>query len=488
MVNEQIYTPGRVQQATINVAGELLKSVDLIPFNSEADGTLLPGSSADPTDHDPAYSDDVIFGGLGDDFIHGGSGDDAIGGGEALPESYAPVVFDPQQGSPAHGNDPEVEASMIDYLVRTDFTRPYNPGNLLLFGDGREHWNEPNPVTQRVGEFYLYDEYDPRRVILFNDNGTVWKDDSIDQATFDALKHYFLNQLDNEGGTTVRELENVLPENQPEFTPEEAQILGLVASYTDFEPNGTPIPQSLTLVESDGSDVIFGDMGNDWIVGGTGRDHIYGGFGNDLMNADDVLGGPGTSYDNGAFGSADAVGGDRGLNDTPETHLSWEDRVFGGAGLDILIGNTGGDRLIDALGQVPPQLWDFLAAQAASDGADVTRYADTGMTNGDRSKYSRIFIELGEPYGEMGLVTQQDHGFWQDQSGPPTDPQAGNIPGGARDILDTADFDNRTMDAFSKDVGNFTPTGGKLEVAAVTQGETSIRKDSNPSWGRMALY
>ncbi|MGD8418786.1 MAG: matrixin family metalloprotease, partial [Gammaproteobacteria bacterium] len=500
VLNEQIYTPGRVQQATINVEGELLKSVDLIPFNSEVDGTLLPGTSADPTDHDPAYSDDVIFGGLGDDFMHGGSGDDAIAGGEALEESYAPVVSDPDnatQGSPAQGNDPGVVATSLDAIVRTDFSRPYNPGNLLLFGDGDAHWNEPNPVTQRTGEFFLYDEYDPRRVILFENTADmgdpedwqVWKDDSVDPTT---LRHYFLNQMDNEGGTTVRELEGVLPENQPEFTPEEAQILGLVASYTDFAPNGTPIAESLTLVESDGSDVIFGDLGNDWIVGGTGRDHIYGGFGNDLMNADDVLGGPGTSYDNGAFGSADAVGGDQGLNDTPETHLSWEDRVYGGAGLDILIGNTGGDRLIDALGefnsyivpfapfgidtvsrQVPPQLWDFLAAQGAGDGADVTRYADTGMTNGDRSKYSRIFIELGEPYGEMGLVTQQDHGFWQDQSGPPTDPQAGNIPGGARDILDTADFDNRTMDAFSKDVGNFTPTGGKLEIAAATQDETA---------------
>jgi hypothetical protein len=70
----------------------------------------------------------------------------------------------------------------------------------------------------------------------------------------------------------------------------------------------------------------------------------------------------------------------------------YEDRAFGGAGLDILIGNTGGDRLIDWVGefnsyivpfapfgiatvsrQVPPQLFDFLYAQAASDGADLTR-------------------------------------------------------------------------------------------------------------------
>jgi Ca2+-binding RTX toxin-like protein len=455
VLNEEIYTPGHVQQAMINIEGELAKAVDLTPFDNIEGATLVPVDSADPTTHDPQYADDVIFGGIGDDFIHGGSGDDAIGGGEALLESYAPVIEDdpdPAQGTP------------IDYLVRTDFTRPYNPGNLLLFGDGDEHWNEPNPVLQRTGEFFLYDEYDPRWVILFNDDGSVWKDDSVDPTT---LKHYFLNQLDNEG------TDNADP-----------QLDGLVESYVEFEPNGTPIGEEVA-VESDGNDVIFGDMGNDWIVGGTGRDHIYGGFGNDLMNADDVLGGPGTSYDTGEFGSADEA--DAGLNDTPETHLSWEDRVFGGAGLDILIGNTGGDRLIDHLGefnsyivpfapfgvatvsrQVPPQLWDFLSAQAASDGVDLTRTSDTGQTNGDRSRYSNVFDQLGEPYGELGLVTQRDHGFWQDQSGPPTDPQAGNIPGGRRDILRTADFDNRTMDAFSKDVGNFTPTGGQLAISSTT--------------------
>ncbi|MHC5112421.1 MAG: hypothetical protein ACYTHJ_21390, partial [Planctomycetota bacterium] len=475
VLNEEIYTPGRVQQAKVNIEGALVKSVDLTPFDNVEGASLLPGQSADPTFHDPQFADDVIFGGLADDFIHGGSGDDAIGGGEALPESYAPVISgDPGQGSPGQGNNPGTTATPIDYLVRTDFSRPWNPGNLLLFGDGDEHWNEPNPVLQRTGEFFLYDEYDPRRIILFDSTtDQVWKDDAIDPnnpANADSLKHYFLNQRDFEGTDNT-----------------DLQLDGTILSFVDFAPNGTPIGDEVE-VESDGNDVIFGDMGNDWIVGGTGRDHIYGGFGNDLMNADDVLGGPDNIYDTGNFGSADED--DAGLNNTPETHISWEDRVFGGAGLDILIGNTGGDRLIDNLGefnsylvpfapfgvatvsrQVPPQLWDFLSAQAASDGVDLTRTTDTGQTNGDRSRYSNVFDQLGEPYGEMGLVTQQDHGFWQDQSGPPTDPQAGNIPGGARDILRTADFDNRTMDAFSKDVGNFTPTGGQLAISSATSSD-----------------
>src|SRR5207302_9030869 len=129
---------------------------------------------------------------------------------------------------------------------------------------------------------------------------------------------------------------------------------------------------------SDGNDVIFGDNGNDWIVGGTGRDQMYGGWGNDLLNADDDL------TTNG------------GLNDLPETQPSYEDRAYGGAGKDVLIANTGGDRLIDWVGEynsylVPyapfgmasvsrtlqPQLPEYLYALSPADGADPSRAYDT---------------------------------------------------------------------------------------------------------------
>ncbi|MCB9929003.1 MAG: hypothetical protein H6844_06280 [Alphaproteobacteria bacterium] len=431
VIDELVYTPGKVQTALINRSGELLKSVDLTPYSVDPEANLY----SNPLLSNPQQADDVIFGGLGDDFLHGGSGDDAIAGGEALPDSYT-QLFE---------NGVEVG------LVRTDFTRPWNPGDILKFGEDTDPWNAPKPIRSRLGEFYLYDEYDPRRVILFKDNGSVW--DANDPQDPTLYKQYFLNQLDNEGET----------------------FLG----YTGFEPNGTPIGDEVPR-ESDGNDAIFGDLGNDWIVGGTGRDHIYGGFGNDLLNADDVMGGPGTSYDETA-----------GLNDAPDTHLIWEDRAYGGAGLDILIGNTGGDRLIDWSGefnsyivpfapfgiatvsrQVPPQLFDFLWAQAASDGVDVTRFGDTGQSN-SRSRYSNVSESQGDPDGELGLVTQRDHGLWQDQSGPPTDPQAGNIPGGRRDVLRTADFDNRTMDGFSVDRGNFVATGGSLSVAAASPGDVA---------------
>src|SRR5690606_37217492 len=128
--------------------------------------------------------------------------------------------------------------------------------------------------TRRAGEFYLYDEYNPRKKIMIDDGG--------------SLVDFLLN----------------------------------------FDPSEGPLAPGSTKA-TDGEDRLFGDVGNDWLVGGTGRDNLYGGWGNDLMNVDDDH----------------ATGG--GLNDTPDTDVSYEDRAYGGAGRDVLIGNTGGDRLID---------------------------------------------------------------------------------------------------------------------------------------------
>src|SRR5205823_5742596 len=128
--------------------------------------------------------------------------------------------------------------------------------------------------------------------------------------------------------------------------------------------------------------------------------------------------------------------------------------------VDILYANTGGDRLIDWVGefnsylvpfapfgaatvsrQVPPALFDFLYALGHAQGADPTRWEDN----------STLKPRWGEPYGELGIVTQKDSGLWQQQTGSPSDPQAGNIPGGPRDVLRTADFNNGTLSNFAPD-------------------------------------
>ncbi len=368
-----IDTPGDVLVATIDVTGELKKTVNLMPFNLDPDTSFQ-----DPL-FDPQFADDVIYGGWGSDFLHGGPGDDAISGAEALASSAA-LVFDPYS-SPDPNRTGRVLVSSYD--------RPFNPGNILAF------------EAYRAEEFASYDEYDPRSRIVVGG-------------------YEFLLNFEAE----------------------------------DLLPGGTPAQNN------DGDDVLFGDLGNDWLVGGTGRDHLYGGYGCDLLNADDDLGTNG------------------GANDGTDTDSSYEDIAFGGAGRDVLIANTGGDRLLDWAGEynsylVPfapfghftisrgpqPHEMVFLYALSAADGADPTRAADTGADP----------ARNGEPEGELGLVKQQDPD-WQDQTGAPADPQPGNIPGGKRDVLRGASFNDGSMEAFAPDSGVFQVSAGRLSVAAESLG------------------
>ncbi len=354
---------------------------------------------------DPLYADDVMYGGLGNDFLHGGSGDDAISGAEALPLAAV--------GQPGETQTSTVVV-LVDELILSGYDRPYNPGNLLMFNnvdlDGQhiEH-------RTRAGEFALYDEYDPLRRIILTD-GTV-------------------------------QYEFLLNFNQTEGTP----VIACVA----YDNRGRCT--SRVTAYNEGRDAIFGDLGNDWLVGGPGKDDLFGGYGNDLLNVDDDL----TT--------------NSGANDKPDTHPTYEDLAYGGAGRDVLIGNTGGDRLIDWVGEfnsflVPfapfgmatvsrtlqPQLPEFLYLLAASDGADPTRPYDTGNDP----------LRNGEPEGELGLVLQKDFD-WHEQTGAPADPQAGNIPGGKRDVLRTANFNDGKSQGFYSgqrclDCHQWTPGSGSI--------------------------
>jgi Ca2+-binding RTX toxin-like protein len=106
-LDQTISTPGNIQQATINVGGELKKTVNLTPFNVD------PNAGSQDLLFVPTDADDIIFGGLGSDFLHGGPGDDAISGAEALALKY-----------PDNAGDP------LEYF----FDNPGNPGDYLRFG------------------------------------------------------------------------------------------------------------------------------------------------------------------------------------------------------------------------------------------------------------------------------------------------------------------------------------------------------------------
>ena len=193
----------------------------------------------------------------------------------------------------------------------------------------------------RADEFLAYDEFNPMRQVFLNADGT------------------------------------------PSPTPTSSPFL---LNFNAGE--GPAVAGSTPQVFTDGNDMMFGDLGNDWMVGGTGRDWMFGGFGADLLNADD---------------DQTSAGGENNVPDGPQS--SYEDFAYGGAGRDVLIANTGGDRLIDWVGEfnsylvpfspfgmstisrmISPALQQFLYDLSRGAGADRTRAADTGadpLRNGE---------------------------------------------------------------------------------------------------------
>ncbi|TMC80709.1 MAG: hypothetical protein E6J08_09445, partial [Chloroflexi bacterium] len=350
------------------------------------------------------------------DIMYGGLGNDALHGGagdDAMSGAEAPLV--------SYTNNYKPDGTQINAsLIESDFAHPFNPGNVLGY----------SPTTTK---FAQYDANDPLRKILLTANGSLSKTGSG--------SNWLLNFDANEG-------------------PVDTMWIQGQTTY-----GGVP---------TDGNDTMFGDLGNDWLVGGTGRDKMYGGWGDDLLNADDNLDTPCAPTGTATTGC--------GLNTTTDTNPSYEDLAFGGAGRDVLISNTGGDRLIDWIGEfnsyltpyapfgmasvsrtLQPQLPEFLYALSQSDGADPTlaaRYASDPTRN-------------GEPFGELGLLRQTDAAI-ADNRGKPRDPQAGNTPGGKRDVLRTSG----TLPINSPGTSSDPPVGASRLVSAPARvdnnGQTAV--------------
>lgn len=398
--------------------------------------------------------DDDLIAGWGHDWISGGTGDDGVLGDDGRLMTSRNGSTEPLNG---------VTVATVQSTIST-------PGSIQVATINVTGQLKKMADLQPFG-LGLDTLYDPTLAddIIYGGLGNDWLhagwgDDAVSGA--EALPEFYstagrVNGYDPDGGdilgynTATGEFNgkagtpgagNLYDEYNPM-----TQITGFLLNFNADE--GLVVA---TGFETDGDDRIFGDLGNDWLVGGTGRDTLYGGWGDDLMNADD------DQRTNG------------GLNTAPDTHASYEDRAYGGAGRDVLIANTGGDRLIDWVGEfnsflVPfapfgqatvsrtlqPQLAEFLLALSKSDGADQT----LGSAGDPRQ---------GEPFGELGMVRQQD-AAWQDQTGGPRDPQAGNIPGGKRDVLRSSDLNNGQLQGFAADSGTWQLSGGALQVASTSQ-------------------
>lgn len=165
----------------------------------------------------------------------------------------------------------------------------------------------------------------------------------------------------------------------------------------------------------DGKDRLFGDPGHDWLVGGTENDRHFGGLGDDVINADD---------------NHDSQGGLNNEPDVPE--FADRDWGFGGAGLDVMIFNTGGDRMFDWIGEFN----SYVAPYAPFGNPETDRLISPHMVKflmnlGEACGADQALVESD---GELGLADQKDS-RWNDQMGGPRDPQAGNLPGVHRDTF-----------------------------------------------------
>ena len=380
VTNEQeiIRTPGNLQLALIYRSGLLNKSADMIAF--DLDGvTFGVDGAAEPQ---MTSANDIIFGGWEDDFIHSGYGDDAVSGAEALPVYYSGDSV--SVSGIGEVNDFLKAQQDTDVLAPAAAPDPfwyglglYNPGDVLRFSAF-----DPE-------EFALYDENDPRSLIMVTElvSGS------------EIILPFLLNNDASEG------------------------------------------PDDLTFtmdLQTDGADHLFGDLGNDWIVGGTGRDHFFGGRGNDLLQMDDDLN-TGVHND----------------NKKPDSYQEYADIAFDGAGRDYLILNTGADRAISWIGEfnsfiVPfspfgafqiarllqPHTEQFVLDLAHASGGDtsapdILRFAEQVAIDDklDNPLDPSIYDDRqGSPFNELGMVRQEDFD-WNEQSGPPDDPQAGNEKG-----------------------------------------------------------
>ena len=150
-------------------------------------------------------------------------------------------------------------------LLRLDYGHPGNTGDVLHFGADTNPWHSNGHTQSRLGEFLLYNEYDPRRAILFFDDGKVWRCTATIQA-----------------GTTAPSTGGDAPTAEPVLPQLLEQRGQVINGCVETSPSGSTCLRRAD-AWSDGDDVIFGDLGNDWLVGGTGKDTLWGGWGNDLL-------------------------------------------------------------------------------------------------------------------------------------------------------------------------------------------------------------
>ncbi|MCX2973495.1 LEPR-XLL domain-containing protein [Halieaceae bacterium IMCC8485] len=342
--------------------------------------------------------DDNLIGGVGYDRIYGGSGVDGILGDDGLIQVSRNGTAEPLNG---------VDEATSQQVIRT---KGKFVGAVV----------NPNGEIHKAAELHAWDV--GGNDVIYGGLGDDFihggsGDDAISGA--EALEiHYHSQPQDPTDDTPVADYRIVggsysyNPANPLEYNEVDQKLRGFNAEdprplIADFLLNFDQDAGTVIGGDGDGIDRIFGDMGNDWIVGGTGADRMFGGLGDDLINADDNLTTP----------------------DVDNNEYNYGDFAYGGGGLDVLIANTGRDRLFDWNGEynsfyvpfsrfgaptvnrkISPDTVEFIEQLGEFSGADLTLGGDSSL------------------FDELGLVDNADE-LTKEQKGSPRDPQPGNMKG-----------------------------------------------------------
>src|SRR5262249_28749309 len=123
-------------------------------------------------------------------------------------------------------------------------------------------------------------------------------------------------------------------------------------------------------------------------------------------------------------------------------------------GLDVLLANTGYDRMYDWGGEFN----SFLVPFGRFGAPTVNRSPNPQIMQflHDLSMASGADPALAEPNGEMGIFTHSDP-EWQQNHGAPRDPQPGNYPKGNHDSAGSPEDD--TQQKPLQTAAGSTPTG-----------------------------
>jgi len=293
--------------------------------------------------------------------MFGGSGEDGMLGDDGII-----LTVRNGEGEPLYGLAPTDQATIGQHIPRTgaviDITGRLKKTAVILEPDTMLI-DRLDGVDETSAPYSVVGYHD----ILYGGLGDDWMhggygNDAMSGA--EALPSFYLDAraqsdappIDYDPATGI--LAPYDPENPLQ------KINGFFLNFDTFDSSGN--------IVEDGKDRIFGDTGHDWLVGGTAHDRLFGGAGNDYLQGDDYL-----DTDGGANTSADPA--------------AWGDFLVGGAGRDVLIANTGYDRLFDWTGEfnsfiVPfkrfgmptinrspsSHVIEFLTGLAAASGADTS--------------------------------------------------------------------------------------------------------------------